>query len=63
MIRRGCPSCCSAVILLAGVVADVSAQSTTGQVAVEYNRDIRPILSDKCFRCHGPDGARKEILA
>jgi hypothetical protein len=25
-----------------------------------YNRDIRPILADKCFACHGPDAAKRE---
>ncbi len=29
--------------------------------AVEFNRDIRPILSDRCFVCHGPDAAAKKI--
>ena len=27
---------------------------------VSYNRDIRPILSDKCFHCHGPDATHRE---
>ena len=31
-----------------------------GAEKLSYNRDIRPILSDKCFQCHGPDSAKRE---
>jgi hypothetical protein len=27
---------------------------------VEFNRDVRPILSDNCFLCHGPDRNRRK---
>lgn len=26
---------------------------------VDYNREIRPLLSDRCFSCHGPDSAHR----
>lgn len=35
-------------------------QSQSGSEAVSYNFDIRPILSDKCFACHGPDAKKRE---
>ena len=27
---------------------------------IEFNRDIRPILSDNCFACHGPDKNKRK---
>jgi hypothetical protein len=34
--------------------------SAFGQDAIEFNRDIRPILNDACFACHGPDSASRK---
>ena len=28
---------------------------------IEFNRDVRPIFSDKCYTCHGPDAAAKHV--
>ena len=28
--------------------------------SIEYNRDIRPIFAEHCFRCHGPDSASRK---
>lgn len=27
---------------------------------VDFNREIRPILSDRCFKCHGPDAKNQD---
>jgi len=40
------------VLMMVGVGA---ASGLSPSKKVVFNRDIRPILSDKCFACHGPD--------
>ncbi len=27
---------------------------------VDFNRDVRPILADHCFQCHGPDAGKRK---
>ena len=27
---------------------------------IEFNRDIRPILSENCYACHGPDARKRK---
>ncbi len=38
----------------------VSTSIFAAPAKVKFNRDVRPILSDKCFFCHGPDPKKRE---
>ena len=38
----------------------VFGSTAIAQAKLEYNRDIRPILADHCFACHGPDSAARK---
>src|SRR5688572_33323400 len=54
----------SIVATLVMVVISSSKSARAGIPAsrqkINFNRDIRPILSDRCFACHGPDGNKRE---
>ena len=39
-------------VLLAGLVLPAG--------AVSFNKDVRPILADRCFACHGPDASARK---
>ncbi|MCA9053317.1 MAG: DUF1553 domain-containing protein [Planctomycetaceae bacterium] len=49
----------SRICSLFGLWMAVAAVSASAQ-ELEYNRDIRPILADNCFACHGADSAARK---
>jgi hypothetical protein len=58
MISRRSVGLWSCLVLAISLVPGVLAHGE--QPPVDFNRDIRPLLSDICYTCHGPDEKTRE---
>jgi hypothetical protein len=57
------PYCRLLLAVLPFLTAAAPRPASAPSATVDYNHHVRPILSDRCFRCHGPDArARKAKL-
>src|SRR5262245_40922634 len=63
-IRRRIPlegkvllSLTTVLVMLSGVEA---AAADAPKPAIDFNRDVRPILSNICYQCHGPDASKRK---
>src|ERR1700749_2645052 len=51
----------SAVVLGALGLAGYAQEAGTAKAhRIDYNWEVRPILSDNCYRCHGPDAKSRQ---
>jgi mono/diheme cytochrome c family protein len=51
---------CFARVAFVGLAMIAAGSAARAGDGLEYNRDIRPILSENCFSCHGPDSAARK---
>lgn len=48
------------MLRLSSLLLILSAHAGGVSAAIDFSRQIRPILSENCFFCHGPDEAKRE---
>jgi hypothetical protein len=60
-LRFAQPPRCRTALLLTGMLAALALPrpSFAQEAPIQFNRDIRPILSENCYQCHGPDEKKR----
>lgn len=58
--RKATQSVLLFVTVFSGAIAFAGVTACSAADPLKYNRDIRPILADHCFACHGTDSASRE---
>jgi hypothetical protein len=58
-LLKGAAFAFAAASLFGGAALSLAAEPPA-PTTVEFNRDVRPILSDNCFFCHGPDAKNRK---
>ena len=53
-------SCCVAVLLVSAPLLGMRTAPAADERPVDYRREIRPILSNNCYQCHGPDDRQRQ---
>lgn len=58
LVARPCAFVVLGIAALSGYIG--AGEQIPATSRVDFDRQIRPLLSDRCFRCHGPDASKRE---
>ncbi len=53
----------TSILVTLGVIASIAADIPPRKAAskrVDFDRDVRPVLAEHCFPCHGPDAGKRK---